>query len=310
MVVKFWHGVHDGFWVLFVWFAASVRRGKISKTMADSKLSKRVLRKNPTPSPQQISSNKRKWEPEPELNIHAKMKKAAKRRKQKKPKEIHDEDLDEELEINTAFCRMDSRLLADYITQRTLRFGERELSAVELADRHFPENAIQDTSQWDRPRALENLASFFKHFSSDFRTSRELPKGSPRTLIVTASGLRAADISRALKNGLAKKEEGRLSIAKLFAKHIKFPEAVKMCNTMNMDIGVGTPHRISELLTHGALSSANLESIIVDVSHIDQKKRGILDMKDLYTALVDLLIRDEFKISPSVWNNRIKVLFY
>ena len=58
------------------------------------------------------------------------------------------------------------------------------------------ENAIQDTSQWDRPRTLENFASFFKHFSSDFRTSPELPKGNPRTLIVTASGLRAADISR------------------------------------------------------------------------------------------------------------------
>ena len=58
------------------------------------------------------------------------------------------------------------------------------------------------------------------------------------------------------------------------------------------------------------MSSAKLESIIVDVSHIDQKKRGILDMKDLYAALVDLLIRDEFRISPSVWNNRIKVLFY
>lgn len=264
--------------------------------------------KNLTPSPQQISSNKRKREPEPELKIHTE-KKPAERRKQKKPKEIHDEDLNEELGINAAFSRMDSRLLADYIAQRALRFGERELSAVELADRHFPENAIQDTSQWDRPRTLENFASFFKHFSSDFRTIPELPKGNPRTLIVAASGLRAADISRALKNGLAK-EEGRLSIAKLFAKHIKFPEAVKMCNTMKMDIGVGTPHRISELLTHGALSSANLESIIVDMSHIDQKKRGILDMKDLYTALVDLLVRDEFKTSPSVWNNRIKVLFY
>ena len=42
----------------------------------------------------------------------------------------------------------------------------------------FAENAIQDTSQWDRPRTLENFASFFKHFSSDFRTSRELPKGT------------------------------------------------------------------------------------------------------------------------------------
>ena len=110
------------------------------KTMADSKLSKRVLLKNPTSSPQQISSNKRKREPEPELKIHAKKKKAAKRRKQKKPKEIHYEDLNEELEINAAFSRMDSRLLADYITQQTLRFGERELSAVELGDRHFPGN--------------------------------------------------------------------------------------------------------------------------------------------------------------------------
>ena len=107
--------------------------------MADSKLSKRVLLTNPTSSTQQISSNKRKREPEPELKIHTK-KKAAKRRKQKKPKEIHDEDLNEGLGINAAFSRMNSRLLADYIAQRTLRFGERELNAVELADGHFPGN--------------------------------------------------------------------------------------------------------------------------------------------------------------------------
>jgi len=132
-----------------------------------------------------------------------------------------------------------------------LKQSLKALAVFSFINHSSAENAIQDTSQWDRPRALENLASFFKHFSSDFRTSRELPKGSPRTLIVTASGLRATDISRydspicglvetafneyffrALKNGLAKKEEGRLSIAKLFAKHIKFPEAVKMCNTM------------------------------------------------------------------------------
>ncbi|OCL02759.1 hypothetical protein AOQ84DRAFT_443158 [Glonium stellatum] len=278
--------------------------------MAVSKLSKQVSPKAPSSlSTSQSFSNKRKREPENELITHTE-KKAAKRRKQKKPKEIHDEDLNEELGINVAFSRMDSRLLADYIAQRTLRFGERELSTVELADRHFPENAIQDTSQWDKPRTLENFASFFKHFSNDSQNDPELPKGSPRALVITASGLRAADISRALKNGLAKKGEERLSIAKLFAKHIKFPEAVKMCNTMKIDIGVGTPHRISELITHGALSAASLESIIMDVSHIDQKKRGILDMKDLHMALVDLLIRDEFKVSSTVWNNRIKVLFY
>jgi protein CMS1 len=33
---------------------------------------------------------------------------------------------------------------------------------------------------------------------------------------------------------------------------------------------------------------------VVDVSYIDQKKRGILDMKDLHEALIKLLLRAEF----------------
>lgn len=34
--------------------------------------------------------------------------------------------------------------------------------------------------------------------------------------------------------------------------------------------------------------------MVVDVSYIDQKKRGILDMKDLHEALIKLLLRKEF----------------
>lgn len=61
-----------------------------------------------------------------------------------------------------------------------------------------------------------------------------------------------------------------------------------------IDYGVGTPDRLSALLDEKALSTENLKRVVIDVSYIDQKKRGILDMKDLHEALIKLLLRTEF----------------
>lgn len=57
---------------------------------------------------------------------------------------------------------------------------------------------------------------------------------------------------------------------------------------------MGTPDRLSALLDQDALSTKNLERVVVDVSYIDQKKRGILDMKELHEPLLRLLLRKEF----------------
>jgi protein CMS1 len=61
-----------------------------------------------------------------------------------------------------------------------------------------------------------------------------------------------------------------------------------------IDFGVGTPERLTALLDQNALSTTNLKRIVIDVSYIDQKKRGILDMKDLHESLIRLLLRKEF----------------
>lgn len=50
---------------------------------------------------------------------------------------------------------------------------------------------------------------------------------------------------------------------------------------------------MASLLEDGALSTANLKQVVVDVSYIDQKKRGILDMKELHEALIKLMLRKE-----------------
>ena len=99
-------------------------------------------------------------------------------------------------------------------------------------------------------------------------------------------------------------------VAKLFAKHIKLKEAVETVQASRINIGVGTPQRIMDLLQHGVLSSVALERIVVDASHIDQKKRGILDMKETQVPLVHLLTRKELKDRYVEGSSKIELLFF
>jgi len=77
-----------------------------------------------------------------------------------------------------------------------------------------------------------------------------------------------------------------------------------------MGIGVGTPQRISDLLDNNALSLSNIRRIVVDASHIDMKKRGILDMKEIQVPLVSLLVRKEIKERYGKGADGIELLFY
>jgi protein CMS1 len=52
------------------------------------------------------------------------------------------------------------------------------------------------------------------------------PVGAPHTIVVTASGIRAADLCRSLKSGLPKEGIKDPNVAKLFAKHMKLAEQV------------------------------------------------------------------------------------
>ncbi|KAL8994912.1 MAG: hypothetical protein Q9169_005248 [Polycauliona sp. 2 TL-2023] len=123
-----------------------------------------------------------------------------------------------ESNINTAIGQMDNRLMADYVAQRTKKFGE-ILSLVELEDMHIPENAILDTSGWMQDRLAANLPDFLIFCAQQNQKSTDLfsapiEPGSPHTLVLTGAALRAADLS-----------SKEATVAKLFAKHIKLKEA-------------------------------------------------------------------------------------
>jgi protein CMS1 len=49
---------------------------------------------------------------------------------------------------------------------------------------------------------------------------------------------------------------------------------------------------------------------VIDASHIDQKKRGILDMKEIQIPLVQLLSREELMKRYGEESGGIELLFY
>ncbi|KAI9860009.1 MAG: hypothetical protein M1813_006356 [Trichoglossum hirsutum] len=232
--------------------------------------------------------------------------------KQKRAKKIASNDDDEELTngLNHVFTRMDSQLLSDYVFQRVRRFGG-DLSSVEMEDQYIPKKAFKDTSSWDKSRCLSNLPDFLEYFSTTKNNLANLSSapdmnGSPHTIVITGSGIRAADITRALR----KFQTEQATVAKLFAKHIKLKEAIAFVKKTRMGVAIGTPTRLIDLLNEGALSVEKLQRLIIDCSYIDQKKRGILDMRETQAPLMELLNRQGLKGRYGAPENGVDLLFY
>ncbi|KAJ5652390.1 Protein CMS1 [Penicillium longicatenatum] len=231
-----------------------------------------------------------------------------KKRKGKKKQPQEDANAqDRKNGIDESIGRMDGKLLADYFAQRAQKL-DKELSAVELNDLSVSDSTFLDTSAYTEPRTLEKLPEFLKTFSpkgSDLSKSSE-QKGTPHTLVITGAGLRAADIVRALRPFQNKES----IVGKLFAKHIKLDEAKQFLQRAQMGIGIGTPTRVSDLVESGDLKLNELQRIVIDGSHIDQKQRGIFDMKDTHFPLLKLLTRPELRERYAAKKNKTQILIF
>jgi protein CMS1 len=130
--------------------------------------------------------------------------------------------------------------------------------------------AIVDTTSWDKPRNLENLPAFIEQFKDERRSNKPgktlsdavKQKSTPHTIVIAASGIRAADLTRALRKFQTKES----FIAKLFAKHIKLQEAITMVKENKLGMGVGTPQRLIDLFDDGKLAMFMLPICILMIS--------------------------------------------
>ncbi|PYH44955.1 uncharacterized protein BP01DRAFT_341760 [Aspergillus saccharolyticus JOP 1030-1] len=229
--------------------------------------------------------------------------------KPKQPKEPQETKATEvKGSIDEAIGKMDGRLLADHFAQKARRHNK-EITAVELNDLSVPDSAFLDTSSFESPRNLENLPAFLKAFSPEKGVGLDKSseaKGTPHTLVIAGAGLRAADVVRALRSFQNKES----IVGKLFAKHIKLEEAKQFLERARMGIGAGTPARISDLIDSGSLKLGELERIVIDGSYVDQKQRGIFDMKETHLPLLQLLTRSELKDRYGAAQKGIKILVF
>ncbi|KAL6361341.1 hypothetical protein LRP88_04809 [Fusarium phalaenopsidis] len=227
-----------------------------------------------------------------------------KKNKKRKANAPDDDTLDTELGLNILFTKMDNQLLADHLAQKLNPIPL--LSNVPAND--VTANAIQDTTSWQEARTLDKFPDFLESVSENPEGLKKAPKkkGSPHTLIVAGAGLRAADIVRSMRKFQNKDN----TISKLFAKHMKVEEQVNFLQGHRTGIAVGTPARLMDLIDNGALSLDNLKRLVVDASHIDQKKRGVMDMKDTMMPLAKFLARKEFKDRYGDEKKPLALLFY
>ncbi|WEW57519.1 Protein cms1 [Emydomyces testavorans] len=234
-----------------------------------------------------------------------------KRKKRKKAKQPCDDakDGEEKCGIDESIGNMDGKLLADYFAQKAKKHNK-DLTTVELDDIYVPDYAFLDTSSWQSPRSLEQLPSFLKKHSPNILSQASEAKGSPHTLVVTLAGLRAADLTRwavpfdlyepvwlIMTRALRQFQNKECIVGKLFAKHIKLAEAQEFVKK-------------TRSVLQWALNLDSLKQIVIDGSYIDQKKRGIFDMKDLHFPLLKFLNRADLRDRYKSKNDKVNIVVF
>ncbi|KAI0173617.1 U3-containing 90S pre-ribosomal complex subunit-domain containing protein [Hypoxylon sp. FL1284] len=248
------------------------------------------------PTPASIAKNKKRHR-DPETGA---------RKRKARDYEEDEENLDLEAGVNKKIALIDNLLLADHLAKKVRKFGT-GLTPVELSRLDISPSYITDTTSFQKPRNLESLPDFLEQFADPKKLS-QAPEmnGSPHTLIVTGAGLRAADIVRSVRKYQTKES----MVTKLFAKHIKLKESVETLSKNRTGLAVGTPVRLYALVENSGLKLDNLERLVIDASHIDQKKRGIMDMHDTLVPLARWLARPEFKERYTDPEKPLQLLFF
>ncbi|XP_037136598.1 protein CMSS1 [Syngnathus acus] len=130
------------------------------------------------------------------------------------------------------------------------------------------------------------LSSYLKHICPKWaKVQRQhTEKRSVVLLIVCSSALRALELIKQLTTF-----KGEAKAVKLFAKHIKIEEQVKLLQKGVVHIGVGTPCRISALIHQDGLDLQALRFLVLDWNWRDKKCRRMMDIPEIKLDVFKLL---------------------
>lgn len=184
---------------------------------------------------------------------------------------------------------MDPRLIVDHFA-KAIRKHFKDCTAVELEDKYLPARAFLDTTPFSQDRSLDHLAQYLETFAGGRENlTKPVQRSQPHTLVICPSGIRAADVTRTLRT--FRTDES--AVAKLFAKHLKLKDTIDYVGKTKFGFGIGTPVRLNDLIAADAMHLHALERIVIDGSYLDEKRRTIFSMKEVFSPMLELLHRPD-----------------
>lgn len=145
---------------------------------------------------------------------------------------------------------------------------------------------VQDSFFLSSNDLTHTLSSYLKQIAPKWAKiqKQHTEKSSVVLLVVCSSALRTIELIKQLTSF-----KGEAKAVKLFAKHIKIEEQVKLLQKGISHIGVGTPGRISALVEREGLSLQALRYLVLDWNWRDQKLRRMVDIPEIKQDLMKLL---------------------
>ncbi|XP_041663570.1 protein CMSS1 [Cheilinus undulatus] len=145
---------------------------------------------------------------------------------------------------------------------------------------------LQDSCFLTSNDLTHSLSSYLKQVCPKWAKiqKQHTEKSSVVLLIVCSSALRAIELIKQLTTF-----KGEAKAIKLFAKHIKVEEQVKLLQKGVTHIGVGTPGRISALIEKDGLNLQALRYMVLDWNWRDQKLRRMVDIPEIKLDFMKLL---------------------
>ncbi|XP_016055203.1 PREDICTED: protein CMSS1 isoform X4 [Miniopterus natalensis] len=154
-------------------------------------------------------------------------------------------------------------------------------SVIELEELKLPDSCFLKAND-----LTHSLSSYLKEICPKWVKLRKnhTEKKSVLMLVICSSAVRALELIRSMTVF-----RGDSKVIKLFAKHIKVQEQVKLLEKRAVHLGVGTPGRIKELVKQGGLNLNPLKFLVFDWNWRDQKLRRMMDIPEIKKEVFELL---------------------
>ncbi|KAM8770140.1 protein CMSS1 isoform 3-T3 [Rhynchonycteris naso] len=154
-------------------------------------------------------------------------------------------------------------------------------SVIELEELKLPDSYFLKSND-----LTHSLSSYLKEICPKWAKLQKnhTEKKSVLMLIICSSAIRALELMRSMTAF-----RGDSKVMKLFAKHIKVQQQVKLLEKRAVHLAVGTPGRIKELVKQGGLDLNPLKFLVFDWNWRDQKLRRMMDIPEIRKEVFELL---------------------